>query len=142
MPRSTGVISMLIAALRLTLPSSANSKPVSRSSTDTDWLRLVATLDDPGTGRGRVEHARAARWLASQRLRNSMRYGNVLCHHNRNPFLEVNFVDAFAGRAEALKALEWAKVHCHGQAVAKKCKRCRKVVDTRQEWVNKTLMVY
>jgi hypothetical protein len=67
MPRSTGVISMLIAALRLTLPSSANSKPVSRSSTDTDWLRLVATLDDPGTGRGRVEHARAARWLTSQR---------------------------------------------------------------------------
>jgi hypothetical protein len=28
---------------------------------------LVATLDDPGTGRGRVEHARAARWLTSQR---------------------------------------------------------------------------
>jgi hypothetical protein len=24
-------------------------------------------LDDPGTGRGRVEHARAARWLTSQR---------------------------------------------------------------------------
>ena len=92
MPRSTGVISMLIAALRLTLPSSANSKPVSRSSTDTDWFRLVATLDDPGTGRGRVEHARAARWLASQRLRSSMRYGNVSCHHNRNPFLEGNFV--------------------------------------------------
>ena len=53
---------------------------------------MVATLDDPGTGRGRVEHARAARWLASQRLRSSMRYGNVSCHHNRNPFLEVNFV--------------------------------------------------
>jgi hypothetical protein len=46
----------------------------------------------PGTGRGRVEHARAARWLASQRLRSSMRCGNVSCHHNRNPFLEVNFV--------------------------------------------------
>ena len=42
---------------------------IATSSTDTDWLRLVATLDDPGTGRGRVEHARAARWLASQRLR-------------------------------------------------------------------------
>ena len=67
---------------------------IATSSTDTDWLRLVATLDDPGTGRGHVEHARAARWLASQRLRSSMRYGNVSCHHNRNPFLEVNFVGA------------------------------------------------
>jgi hypothetical protein len=39
---------------------------IATSSTDTDWLRLVATLDDPGTGRGRVDHARAARcWRPS-----------------------------------------------------------------------------